>query len=657
MYHAFIVRPFGEKGGIDFNRVEADLLDPALKELEIGGRTTLDIARAGNIREDMFELLITADLVIADISIHNANVFYELGIRHAICDRHTYLIRAEADEVPFDLRTDRYLEYDRNDPGATLPQLVRGLRETMDSTRQDSPVFLLLPRLEPQDRSRLLIVPAEFREEVRRAEANDHVGDLGLLAEEAGRFRWAIEGLRTVGTAQFDHGAYEAARVTWEQVRGYDTNDLEANRRLATIFQKVGDLARSDEAVTRVMDDRNTRGAERAEFQSLRASNAKTRWTREWEDLDGDSRREAALRSPWLEVAHEAYSDGFAADRNHYYSGLNALALISVRIELGQTLSDVWSESFETEEAAERRLGELIVERDKLGAAVDLALQGARKRLELEQQQDRWLDISFADLACLVSSRSSRVGSLYRGALKDAARFYLTAARRQLGIYAALGVLADNAQAALAVIDEQLGGEASGAARPLPRVLLFTGHRIDAPGRAAPRFPLAAEGKARVMIQDAVAKEKEDAEGELIGYAGGASGADILFHEVCAEQGIKTQMFLAAPRDAYVHASVQDAGPGWVVRFDRLHAALATRVLGDSLELPRWLRPLEDYSVWQRNNLWMLHNALAHGASHMTLLALWNGEGGDGPGGTEHLVGESRQRGARTIVLDAADLR
>jgi hypothetical protein len=52
----------------------------------------------------------------------------------------------------------------------------------------------------------------------------------------------------------------------------------------------------------------------------------------------------------------------------------------------------------------------------------------------------------------------------------------------------------------------------------------------------------------------------------------------------------------------------------------------------------------------------MLHNALAHGASHMTLLALWNGEGGDGPGGTEHLVGESRQRGARTIVLDTADL-
>ena len=33
---------------------------------------------------DMFQLLLTADLVVADISIHNANVFYELGMRHAL---------------------------------------------------------------------------------------------------------------------------------------------------------------------------------------------------------------------------------------------------------------------------------------------------------------------------------------------------------------------------------------------------------------------------------------------------------------------------------------------------------------------------------------------------------------------------------------------
>jgi hypothetical protein len=47
----------------------------------VAGGTTAEINRAGNIREDMFRLLVVADLVIADVSIHNANVFYELGIR------------------------------------------------------------------------------------------------------------------------------------------------------------------------------------------------------------------------------------------------------------------------------------------------------------------------------------------------------------------------------------------------------------------------------------------------------------------------------------------------------------------------------------------------------------------------------------------------
>jgi hypothetical protein len=654
--HAFIIRPFGEKNGIDFDRVEQELIDPALRELKIGGRTTAEIARAGNIREDMFELLVTADLVIADISIHNANVFYELGIRHAFCDRYTYLIRCSAHDVPFDLKTDRYLEYERDTPATALPALRKGLRETLDSGRQDSPVFLLLPRLEPQDRSRLLVVPSEFREEVRRAEADGHTGDLGLLAEEARRFRWAVEGLRTVGVAQFDHGAFDAARITWEQVRTYDGNDLEANRRLATIHQKLGDLTRSDQAVTRVLENRNIRGAERAEFQSLLASNAKARWHHDWGDREGAPRREAALRSPWLEVAQQAYSDGFAADRNHYYSGLNALALLTVQIELGRSLPDVWSERFEMEEAALRRLDELAAEREKLAAAVELALESAKKRLASEQQQDRWLEIGLADFACLVSFRSSRVASLYRNALRDAPSFYLTAARRQLATYRALEVITENASAALAVIDERPQGAGSGAPRAPSRVLLFTGHRVDTANRKTPRFPASAEERARAMIRRAVEKERQDSPGDMIGYAGGASGGDILFHEVCAELGVRTQLLLAAPRNAYVPASVQDAGAGWVARFDKLHDSLPTRILCDSLDLPRWLRSLENYSIWQRSNLWMLHNALVHGASRVTLIALWNGEGGDGPGGTEHMVDQAESSGARTMVLDSQTL-
>ena len=76
----FVVRPFGTKNDIDFDKVHRELIAPAMARLGLQGDTTEPIARAGNIRADMFELLAKADIVIADISIDNANVFYESAL-------------------------------------------------------------------------------------------------------------------------------------------------------------------------------------------------------------------------------------------------------------------------------------------------------------------------------------------------------------------------------------------------------------------------------------------------------------------------------------------------------------------------------------------------------------------------------------------------
>src|SRR5262252_7264822 len=116
MFNVFIVRPFGIKAGIDFDRIETELVRPAMEQAGLTGGTTGQFIQQGNIRTDMFEQLLIADLVIADISIHNANVFYELGIRHALRDKRTFLIKSKGDDAPFDLKTDRYLRYDANNP-------------------------------------------------------------------------------------------------------------------------------------------------------------------------------------------------------------------------------------------------------------------------------------------------------------------------------------------------------------------------------------------------------------------------------------------------------------------------------------------------------------------------------------------------------------
>src|SRR5437868_7305289 len=131
MTRAFIIRPFGAKSGVNFDTVDEKLIQPALAQIGVSGNTTTEIVEQGNIREDMFRLLVTADLVIADISIHNANVFYELGIRHALRDRHTFLLRCRADDPVFDLQGERYLVYERENPAAAVPALLQGARATV----------------------------------------------------------------------------------------------------------------------------------------------------------------------------------------------------------------------------------------------------------------------------------------------------------------------------------------------------------------------------------------------------------------------------------------------------------------------------------------------------------------------------------------------
>ena len=145
---------------------------------------------------------------------------------------------------------------------------------------------------------------------------------------------------------------------------------------------------------------------------------------------------------------------------------------------------------------------------------------------------------------------------------------------------------------------------------------------IDAPEREHPRFPADKEQVAREKIKEMIVKEMNSGAGVACGYAGGASGGDILFHEICAELGIPTRFYLAIPPQKFVTTSVQKAGPKWVDRFwklyDEHHAQKQVRVLSEATEvkdeseyLPAWLRPKPNYDIWQRNNLWMLFNALA----------------------------------------------
>lgn len=179
--------------------------------------------------------------------------------------------------------------------------------------------------------------------------------------------------------------------------------------------------------------------------------------------------------------------------------------------------------------------------------------------------------------------------------------------------------------------------------------LLFTGHMVDSAGRKQPRFPAWAEGRAFEAIRNAIEALPWTQPGPTIGIAGAASGGDLLFHEACAQLGISTRILLALPIDEFLAASVAPAGPDWVRRF---HAVVDKRgpesfqIMGER----NGLLEGETENAWQRANLWMIEEGLAL-APERSLLALWDGKAGDGPGGTGHLVRAAFKFGVRVAPL------
>jgi hypothetical protein len=692
MTTVFVVRPFGKKPltlkdkdgceecfDVDFDAVDRSLIQPALKMNGLTGETTGAIARAGNIRVDMFQMLIGYDLVIADISIDNANVFYELGVRHGLRPRGTILIRfrTPGKEVPFDLRTDRYVEYDRASPEKAVDDLAQSIKQTLQTMRLaasvDSPVFQLLPDLDPPNPAKLFAVPPDFRLAVETAEADMTIGvtTLALLAEEARRTPWGREGLRLVGRAQRRRKAFEAARETWTALLRELPGDIEANLMLATIQHRLGNLVAASQACRNVLDNKTARSKDRADARSQLARNEKAAWVADFKTLPVDAARRQAISDHRLIDAYDGYMGGFAEDLNDYYSGLNALGLLSALVQLAELLPNEWVGQFPSARRAEVALEVYKEQVTQLRGTVRLSLDNARERMRRSTNTDadvlgggEWLPVSEAQYQLLTSDKPQYVRTVYKAAkVALGQKFSVQSESDQVAIFHRLDLFPDNcreALEALGVSPEDLAASAQPRkAGRRGRIIVATGHRVDAPNRPKPRFPNTPENvsRAREWLKQAVKAEIDSAEGGTVsGIGGAASGCDLLFHEVCAELGIKTKVCLAVPRADYVRHSVADGGPEWVEKFNRLIDRNPPIVLSDGDTLPPWAEGIAGYGVFQRGNIWMMEDALLSPDADVTLLALWNGEAGDGPGGTADMVQLAKSHGAKVCIKDTREL-
>ena len=181
----------------------------------------------------------------------------------------------------------------------------------------------------------------------------------------------------------------------------------------------------------------------------------------------------------------------------------------------------------------------------------------ARKALSaLPPSRDHW-DHASAGEALLLLDRTDEARTHYAAAHQAAGTRFgdVASMRRQL--------LLIGTPAALALAE----------ALPAPQVIAFSGHMIDRPDRAVPRFPAALEARVAAALRDRIA-----ALGPSIGYAQAACGGDLLFLEAMQEAGAQTQIVLPFPAAHYLDTSVRFAGEAWVRRFENA-VARATRVV------------------------------------------------------------------------------
>jgi hypothetical protein len=193
----------------------------------------------------------------------------------------------------------------------------------------------------------------------------------------------------------------------------------------------------------------------------------------------------------------------------------------------------------------------------------------------------------------------------------------------------------------------------SAPARPAPRqAIVFTGHMVDAPDRPVPRFPPRLVDAAARAIAAALATL--DAGPQDLAFTQGAAGGDVLFAEACLARGVPLRLLLPLAEDEFIARSLLPVADGaaWQARFRAV-----ARLAGAPREAPRELGALaagEDPFV--RGNLWLLASARAAGAERLCCICLWDGAGGDGPGGTRHLVEAVRDAGGTVLRIDTHSL-
>ena len=340
----FVLMPFGKQPNaagseIDFDAVYSNLIAPAIEEADLEPIRADHEVVGGLIHKPMYERLVLCEYAVADLTTANANVFYELGLRHAARPCSTILLFSkDGKQLPFDVGPLRAIPYELHADGTpantdtTKATLVKSLREARKAAAEgsipDSPVFQLVEGY-PAD-----IAHAKtdvFREQVQYSAEKKKA--LAMARQQGVEALQSCE--RQLGSlADIEAGvvidlflSYRAVRAWEEMIALVDKmpRPLAATamvqEQLALALNRAG---RGEEA-EKVLTDLIAQRGPSSETYGILGRVYKDRWE---EAAKGGK---TFLARGLLDKAIDAYLRGFEADWRDAYPGVNTVTLMELK--------------------------------------------------------------------------------------------------------------------------------------------------------------------------------------------------------------------------------------------------------------------------------------------------------------------------------------
>ncbi len=336
----FVLMPFGSKTApdgreIDFDEIYRRLIHPAIEAAELDPIRADEENLGGVIHKPMLERLAMCEYALADLTTANANVFYELGVRHALRPAKTLLIFAQGYGLPFDVASLRAIPYRLGRQGVIrVPETIRAMARHLESARQahvDSSVFQFLDDLKApvlahektdvfQDR---VDYAADRKLELARAREARDVAAVQQIERELGRLDDVEAGVA------IDLMLSYRALKEWEEVIRV-VGELSRPLQRRTLVQEQLGFAlnrsgRSDEAI-RVLDAVLEKRGPSSETLGILGRVYKDRW----DAAQTGSKKRPAEAAGWLDRAIETYRRGFEADWRDAYPGINTVTLMEL---------------------------------------------------------------------------------------------------------------------------------------------------------------------------------------------------------------------------------------------------------------------------------------------------------------------------------------